>query len=432
MDNYKGIYYNATNEQKSFEGGAHFRYNDLYRALSALVSLLPPERTNTCDDHKENTQHNKEQDERTEVNHHVIKVEEVQTEIKVDDKAEVKSRNKQNGNNLFQGISVTTVNAGPGPNTQIVLSGNNTTINLLKSNNTTTDPVVVNGNLHCRQKSENNNNNVNVNNLNLNGFSSKLTTCSNGNSNSNNNNNNKCKSNSKNENTKTKIRIHSASPSNNNNCNGSNNNEHNKLKPKKIDPIQPKYVSKHKKVNVKPVTSQHKKHSNNNNTNTMLLMLNKYRNSNNNHHHQHTRHLSENKNDISGHHNNTNCLNKSVNNPKSRNVNNNNNNNNVNHIGISSLNNKIKKISHLTVNDINSNNNTTNKNSRNKKHNLQCNSLYGLLTFNKTTSNIIGTKKSKGVKYKNGICNGGIGGNCNAVNFADLFIKKKDVGTKKH
>lgn len=425
MDNYKGIYYNATNEQKSFEGGAHFRYNDLYRALSALVSLLPPERTNTCDDNKDNTQDNKEQDVRTEMNHHVIKVEEVvQTEIKVDDKAEVKSRNKQNVNNLFQGISVTAVNAGPGPNTQIVLSGNNTTINVLNSNNTTSDPVVANGNLHCRQKSENNNNNVN-NNLNLNGFSTKLTTCSNGNS-----NNNKCKSNSKNENTKTKIRIHSASPSNNNNnCSSNNNNEHNKLKPKKIDPIQPKCVSKHKKVNVKPVTSQYKKHSNNNNTNTMLLMLNKYRNNNNNHHqHQHTRHLSENKNDMSGHHNNTNCLNKSVNNPKSRNVNNNN--NNVNHIGISSLNNKIKKISHLTVNDINSNNN--NKNSRNKKHNIQCNSLYGLLTFNKTTSNIIGTKKSKGVKYKNGVCNGGIGGNCNAVNFADLFIKKKDVGTKKH
>ena len=426
MDNYKGIYYNATNEQKSFEGGAHFRYNDLYRALSALVSLLPPERTNTCDDNKENTQHNKEQDE---VVHHVIKVEEVQTEIKGDDKVEVKSRNKQNGNNLFQGISVTAVNAGPGLNTQIVLSGNNTTINVLNSNNTTSDPVVANGNLHCRQKSENNNN-VNVNNLNLNGYSSKLTTFSNGNSNSNNNNNNKCKSNSKNENAKTKIRIHSASLSNNNNNCSSNNNEHNKLKPKKIDPIRHKCVSKHKKVNVKPVTSQHKKHSNNNNTNTMLLMLNKYRNSNNNHHHQHTRHLSENKNDMSGHHSN-NCLNKSVNNPKSRNVNNNNN-NNSNHIGISSLNNKIKKISHLTINDINSTNNN-NKNSRNKKHNLQCNSLYGLLTFNKTTSNIISTKKSKVVKYKNGVCNGGIGGNYNAVNFADLFIKKKDVGTnKKH
>ena len=97
MDNYKGIYYNATNEQKSFEGGAHFRYNDLYRALTALISLLPPERTNTCSDSadKEKTiQHNKEEKEQIKTNH-IIKVEEVQMESKTNDKAETKSRNKQ-------------------------------------------------------------------------------------------------------------------------------------------------------------------------------------------------------------------------------------------------------------------------------------------------------------------------------------------------
>ena len=29
MEEYKGIYYGDTNEQKSYEGGAHFRYSDL-------------------------------------------------------------------------------------------------------------------------------------------------------------------------------------------------------------------------------------------------------------------------------------------------------------------------------------------------------------------------------------------------------------------
>ena len=188
MDNYKGIYYNATNEQKSFEGGAHFRYNDLYRALSALVSLLPPERINTCSDSADNekNQHNKAE-EHIETNH-IITVEEVKTENRANEKAELKSRNKQTNNNLFQGISITAVNAGPGQNTQIVLSGNNTSINIVSSNNTTNDlPAHIN--LHSRQKSENNNN-VNINNLNLNNiFSSKLTTFS-----GNNNNNLKCKS----------------------------------------------------------------------------------------------------------------------------------------------------------------------------------------------------------------------------------------------
>ncbi len=34
---YKGIYYGETKEQKFFEGGAHFKYSDLYRKLELLV-----------------------------------------------------------------------------------------------------------------------------------------------------------------------------------------------------------------------------------------------------------------------------------------------------------------------------------------------------------------------------------------------------------
>ena len=33
---YKGIYYGDTNEQKFYEGGAHFRYKDLYKCLEKL------------------------------------------------------------------------------------------------------------------------------------------------------------------------------------------------------------------------------------------------------------------------------------------------------------------------------------------------------------------------------------------------------------
>ncbi len=36
MEDYKGIYYGEEKEQKSFEGGAHFRYKDLYNILKIL------------------------------------------------------------------------------------------------------------------------------------------------------------------------------------------------------------------------------------------------------------------------------------------------------------------------------------------------------------------------------------------------------------
>ena len=41
MDNYKGFFYNNNKEQKYFEGGAHFKYRDLYEMLLFLGGILP-------------------------------------------------------------------------------------------------------------------------------------------------------------------------------------------------------------------------------------------------------------------------------------------------------------------------------------------------------------------------------------------------------
>ena len=37
MEEYKGIYYGDETEQKFYEGGAHFKYNKLYKILEILV-----------------------------------------------------------------------------------------------------------------------------------------------------------------------------------------------------------------------------------------------------------------------------------------------------------------------------------------------------------------------------------------------------------
>ena len=39
MQEYKGIYYGDTNEQKFYEGGAHFKYSDLYKILEKLYQI---------------------------------------------------------------------------------------------------------------------------------------------------------------------------------------------------------------------------------------------------------------------------------------------------------------------------------------------------------------------------------------------------------
>ena len=40
MEDYKGIYYNDDIEQKYYEGGAHFKYKDLYKILEELSKKL--------------------------------------------------------------------------------------------------------------------------------------------------------------------------------------------------------------------------------------------------------------------------------------------------------------------------------------------------------------------------------------------------------
>ena len=40
MNEYKGIYYNDNTEQQYYEGGAHFKYNDLYKLLEELVKKI--------------------------------------------------------------------------------------------------------------------------------------------------------------------------------------------------------------------------------------------------------------------------------------------------------------------------------------------------------------------------------------------------------
>ncbi len=42
--NYKGIYYNDNTEEQYYEGGAHFKYSDLFNRLEKVLSKLGPER----------------------------------------------------------------------------------------------------------------------------------------------------------------------------------------------------------------------------------------------------------------------------------------------------------------------------------------------------------------------------------------------------
>ena len=40
MEEYKGIYYNDDKEQQYYEGGAHFKYKELYKILEELSKKL--------------------------------------------------------------------------------------------------------------------------------------------------------------------------------------------------------------------------------------------------------------------------------------------------------------------------------------------------------------------------------------------------------
>ena len=46
MDNYKGIYYNDSKDRRFFEGGAHFRYKDLFNLLISIGGVLHKEKEN--------------------------------------------------------------------------------------------------------------------------------------------------------------------------------------------------------------------------------------------------------------------------------------------------------------------------------------------------------------------------------------------------
>lgn len=40
MEEYKGIYYNENAEQPYYEGGAHFKYNELYEILEEIAKKV--------------------------------------------------------------------------------------------------------------------------------------------------------------------------------------------------------------------------------------------------------------------------------------------------------------------------------------------------------------------------------------------------------
>lgn len=44
MNEYKGIYYDANSDPKSYEGGAHFKYHELCQQLEELLKFLPKSR----------------------------------------------------------------------------------------------------------------------------------------------------------------------------------------------------------------------------------------------------------------------------------------------------------------------------------------------------------------------------------------------------
>lgn len=199
MDNYKGIYYNAPTESKSFEGGAHFRYKDLFRALSALLTILPAERVQK--EHKPSYHH-------TQTSHHEKKPSNLSD---LQYQSNRKSRNKPS---TYEGICITTVNQHQ--NTQKTFT-----------NHSKHKPSK---HVHTRQKSDNNPT------LNKNPLLFIST------SNISNNNNKQSTSNYKLQPTKQKLRLNTFSD------NASTTNNYIKIKPKKIDLIKTHSHSNNNKV----------------------------------------------------------------------------------------------------------------------------------------------------------------------------------------
>ena len=52
IENYKGIYFGDENEQQYYEGGAHFKYKDLYNCLENLLLTMPYQRRGISEEQK--------------------------------------------------------------------------------------------------------------------------------------------------------------------------------------------------------------------------------------------------------------------------------------------------------------------------------------------------------------------------------------------
>ena len=106
MENYKGVYYNEKKEQKFYEGGAHFKFKDLFNMLKVLGGVLPEEdHTNPSNSFIKNVSNDRENN--LDININSIFNEEQEEKLKQ------KSRNI----NQFNYIN--------NPNTQITFNKNN-------------------------------------------------------------------------------------------------------------------------------------------------------------------------------------------------------------------------------------------------------------------------------------------------------------------
>lgn len=80
MDNYKGIYYGQITETKSFEGGAHFRYKDLYQVLLSLYNTLPEDRVGSALHYSSTSELKQTQNRNAAVSFNVLPVTRIHTE----------------------------------------------------------------------------------------------------------------------------------------------------------------------------------------------------------------------------------------------------------------------------------------------------------------------------------------------------------------
>ena len=100
MDNYKGLFYNNNKQQKFYEGGAHFRYKDLFKVLKILGGIIA---------------------EKEYVENCFIENKNIDNNLNINKK---KSKQKEKTRNINQ------FNYANNPNTQITINKNNTKKNI--------------------------------------------------------------------------------------------------------------------------------------------------------------------------------------------------------------------------------------------------------------------------------------------------------------